>query len=95
MFFLTGLTGVWTIATTWTTELFPTQTRATALGISNNLIGRLGLVFGPIVAGRLSAALGSTSLAISLLAGVTLLVIPLVWSLPETNGADLFEEESA
>jgi MFS family permease len=95
MFFLTGLTGVWTIATTWTTELFPTQTRATALGISNNLIGRLGLVFGPIVAGRLSAALGSTSLAISILAGVTLLVIPLVWSLPETNGADLFEEESA
>jgi MFS family permease len=93
LFLLTGLTGVWTIATTWTTELFPTETRATALGISNNLIGRLGLVFGPIVAGQLSAALESTALAISVLAGVTLSVIPLVWSLPETNAIDLRETD--
>lgn len=90
-FLLTGLGGVWTIVTTWTTELFPTEMRATALGLSNLLIGRLGLAAGPIVAGHLSGALGSTSDAISLLASVALLAIPLVWSLPETKAVDLHD----
>ncbi len=88
-FLLNGLGGVWTIVTTWTTELFPTETRATALGVANMLIGRLGLVLGPIVAGWLSTRMHSTSDAISLLGGVTLLAIPLVWTLPETNAVDL------
>jgi len=88
-FLLTGLLGVWTIVTTWTTELFPTELRATALGLANLLIGRLGLAAGPVVAGQLSAGLNSTPDAITILAGVTLLALPLVWSLPETNGIDL------
>jgi len=88
-FLLIGLGGVWTIVTTWTTELFPTEMRATALGLANLLIGRLGLAAGPIAAGLLSSAWGSTSDAISVLAGVTLLALPLVWSLPETNALDL------
>lgn len=88
-FLLMGLGGVWTIVTTWTMELFPTEMRATALGLANLLIGRLGLAAGPIVAGQLSAAWDSTPDAITVLAGVTLLALPLVWSLPETNGIDL------
>ena len=90
---LTGLVGVWTIVTTWTMELFPTEVRATALGLANLLIGRLGLAAGPIVAGQLSAAWNSTPDAISVLAGVTLLALPLVWSLPETKGIDLQSTE--
>ena len=93
IFLLTGLGGVWTIVTTWTAELFPTETRATALGLSNLLIGRLGLVAGPIAAGQLSAAWQSTPDAICVLAGVMLLAIPLVWSLPETNGIELLRTE--
>ncbi len=86
---LIGLGGIWTIATTWTAELFPTALRATAYGLSNNLIGRIGLVIGPIMAGSLSAALGSTADAITLLGISTLLVLPIVWWLPETNAIDL------
>ncbi|MFK7895674.1 MAG: MFS transporter [Myxococcota bacterium] len=86
---LIGLGGIWSIATTWTAELFPTELRATAYGVSNNLLGRIGLVVGPIAAGSLSAALGSTADAITLLAVSTLLVLPIVWALPETNAIDL------
>lgn len=89
-FCLIGLGGVWTIATTWTAELFPTALRATALGIANNLLGRMGLVLGPIAAGSLSTHWGSTADAITALGAVTLLCLPIVcWLLPETRGADL------
>ena len=39
----------------------------------------------------LSSSLGSAGLAITLLSSITLLAIPIVWSLPETNGAGLLE----
>ncbi len=84
-FALIGLGGVWAIVTTWTAELFPTELRATASGFANNLVGRFGLVFGPIVAGLLGGALASTADAVSLLAIVPLLGIPIAWLLPETN----------
>ena len=90
-FLMVGMSGIWTIVTTWTTELFPTESRATALALANNLFGRLGIVFGPIAAGMLSSSLGSAGLAITLLSSITLLAIPIVWSLPETNGAGLLE----
>ena len=47
-----------------TAELYPTQQRAAALGVTNHLLGRIGLVLGPIVTGRLAAALGSTGDAV-------------------------------
>ena len=90
-FLMVGLSGIWTIVTTWTTELFPTESRATALALANNLFGRLGIVLGPIVGGILSDRLGSSGLAITALSCVTLLAIPFVWSLPETNAARLLE----
>jgi len=94
-FCLIGLGGVWTVTMTWTAELFPTHLRATALGTTNNLIGRFGLVIGPIAAGQLSAAWGETGHAITLLAGVNLLCLPVVfWILPETRGVDLIESEA-
>jgi len=90
-----GLNGIWTIVTTWTLELFATESRATALAIANNLVGRMGLVFGPMAGGALSAAWGSAGAAIPALAGVTLVVLPLIWTLPETNGIDLQEVDPA
>jgi len=93
---LVGLNGIWTIATTWTLELFPTELRATALGVSANLLGRLGMVLGPILAGSLSMAWSSTSNAVSVLAGITLLCIPAIWwALPETLGIELSDSENA
>lgn len=88
-FALIGLGGIWAIVTTWTAELFPTELRATASGFANNLVGRFGLVFGPIVTGLLGGALASTADAVSLLALVPLLGIPIAWSLPETNAIPL------
>ena len=88
-FALVGLGGVWAIVTTWTAELFPTELRATATGFANNLVGRFGLVFGPIVAGLLGGALASTADAVSLLGIVPLIGIPIALSLPETNAISL------
>lgn len=88
-FLLIGLGGIWTIAITWSAELFPTEVRATAAGTTNNLFGRLGLVFAPMAAGLVSATLGSTADAISLFALVTLAALPAVWMLPETNAVVL------
>ena len=88
-FALLGLGGVWAIVTTWTAELFPTELRATASGFANNLVGRFGLVFGPIVTGLLGGALASTANAVSWLALVPLLGIPIAWMLPETNAIAL------
>lgn len=88
-FALIGLGGVWAIVTTWTAELFPTELRATATGFANNLVGRLGLVFGPMVAGLLGGALASTADAVSWLGLVPLIGIPLALGLPETNAIRL------
>ncbi|MCR9093203.1 MAG: MFS transporter [bacterium] len=87
-----GLNGVWVVVTTWTLELFPTSTRATALAIANNLVGRMGLVFGPMLGGILAEAWSSTASSVIILASVTLAAIPLVWTLPETNGIGLDED---
>lgn len=88
-FALMALGGVWAIVTTWTAELFATEIRATATGFANNLIGRFGLVLGPIAVGQLGGALDSTGAAVSLLALGPLLGVPVVWSLPETNAMAL------
>lgn len=88
-FSLIGLGGVWAIVTTWTAELFPTELRATATGFGNQLVGRLGLVLGPIVVGMLGGALASTGDAVALLGLVPLFGIPCVLALPETNAVRL------
>lgn len=88
-FALIGLGGVWAIVTTWTAELFPTELRATATGFANNLVGRFGLVFGPMVAGLLGGALRSTADAVAWLGLLLLIGIPIALSLPETNAIRL------
>jgi len=87
---LIGLGGVWTVATTLTAELYPTERRAAALGLTNHLLGRIGLVLGPLATGSLAARLGSTGDAVTWLALANVACVPLVFALvPETRGTDL------
>lgn len=87
---LIATSGLWTIASTITAELYPTQQRAAALGVTNHLLGRIGLVLGPVVTGRLAVALGSTGDAVTWLSLANLLCVPVfLWLVPETRGSDL------
>lgn len=82
--------GIWVVGHVITTELFPAEVRASAYGLSHNLVGRWGFVVGPVAVGWLAAPLGSTSNAIVMLSFINLLAIPLVlWVLPETRGVEL------
>jgi putative MFS transporter len=84
------LQGLWSIAATITTELFDTELRASANAISHNLLGRWGMVIGPLAVGFLSEPCGSTGNAVAILALVNLLFLPVVfWMLPETRGISL------
>jgi putative MFS transporter len=86
---VTALGGAWTVTNTLTAELFPTRLRATAAGVAGSLLGRLGFVVGPLVAGRLVVALGTAD-AMSLLALGNLACVLAVWrAIPETKGRAL------
>ena len=90
------LNGLWPIANTISVELFPTDIRASATGFSHHLIGRWGMVVGPIAVGALAVSLGSTGDAVTLLSFANVLCIPVVWlGLPETRGLDLSEREAS
>ncbi len=85
-----ALGGAWTVTNTLTAELFPTHLRATAAGIAGSVLGRLGFVVGPLVAGRLIAQLGDAVHAMTLLALANLACAGVAWwGIAETRGADL------
>jgi putative MFS transporter len=87
---LQALQGIWPVAYTLTTELFPTEVRASANGLAHNLLGRWGQVAGPLSVNMVAAALGTTGAAVAALAGVTLLALPILrWGLPETREMEL------
>ena len=89
-FGMLSLGGMWAVAQTISAELFPTEIRATAGGITHHLIGRLGMTLGPKSVGMVAAALGSTGEAVALLGLLNLLVVPIIArTLPETAGAAL------
>ena len=84
--------GLWAIGETIAVELFVTDVRATANGLTNNLLGRWGLVLGPAVMSVLIGQLGSIAEAASLLALFNLLALPIMlWLIPETKGRRLDE----
>lgn len=87
---MVSLGGMWSIAQTITAELFPTELRATANGLANNVVGRLGMVAAPQLVGALGATLGATGPAVALLGFAHLAALPLLlgW-LPETRGVAL------
>jgi len=84
------LQGIWPIVNTITAELFPTEVRASASAMAQNLLGRWGLAIGPPIVGGVAEALGSTGEAVALLALGNLVLVPLsLWLLPETRGVDI------
>lgn len=87
---LQAVLGVWVVAYTINSELFPTELRAAANGWCHNLIGRWGVVVAPAMLGALSAHLGSIGQAASLLGLGAWVAIPLIWFLiPETRARPL------
>lgn len=92
---LQAMLGIWAIAHVVNSELFPTEVRAAANGLCENLIGRWGFVLGPAVVGVLADALGGVHNAVTALVSVNLAILPLVWwALPETRHADLQRVQS-
>lgn len=90
---LQAMLGVWVVAYTLNSELFPTMLRAAANGWCNNLIGRWGVVLAPWILGALSQHMGGIAPAATLLGCVAYLAIPLVWfALPETRARRLDRE---
>lgn len=85
-----ALLGIWNVAYTLNSELFPTPLRAAANGWCHNLIGRWGMVTAPILMGAFSQSQGSVGAAASALGIVAWLAIPIViFVLPETRGRRL------
>jgi MFS family permease len=85
-----ALLGIWNVAYTMNSELFPTDMRAAANGWCHNLIGRWGMVAAPWMLGEFTHSLGSISAAASLLGVAVWLAIPIiVFVLPETRGRRL------
>lgn len=89
---LQAMLGLWVVAFTLNSELFPTDLRGAANGWCHSLVGRWGVVAAPAVLGALSARLGSIGEAATWLGLSAWLAIPLVWLLiPETRGRSLDE----
>jgi putative MFS transporter len=87
------LQAVWSVIGTITSEIFPTALRATANAVSNNLIGRFGMVLSGFLVGGLSVGFaGSVGNAVALLALAPVAAIPVVlFCVPETRGRALEE----
>ncbi len=89
---LQAMLGVWVVAYTINSELFPTHLRAAANGWCHNLIGRWGVVSAPMLLGALSNWTGSIGQAATMLGLSAWIAIPLIWFLiPETRGRSLDE----
>jgi putative MFS transporter len=96
-----GLTGVifsssasLPLLNAFTLELFPTELRADGYGWSNNLLGRIGYVIGPLAVGLIAEHHGY-SRTVAATAIFPMLALALILTrLPETGNKDL-EETSA
>lgn len=87
---LQAMLGVWVVAYTLNSELFPTGLRAAANGWCHNLIGRWGVVIAPVLLGHAGAALGSVGRAAALFGVSAWIAIPIILILiPETRGRRL------
>lgn len=78
------------ILNAYASELFPTHLRGTAGAWSNNLLGRLGYVFSPLVVGLIVEQTGAFGPVIGPLSFFSILSIGLIyWLMPETVNQSL------
>jgi putative MFS transporter len=86
-----GINSVLTVLNTFMTELFPTGVRGSAVALSNNLLGRIGYVFSPLLLGEMVDELGlGLPLRLSVVFPFVALGLIFLW-LPETNRRELEE----
>lgn len=85
-----AMLGVWTVCFTINSELFPTPVRAAANGWCHNLLGRWGMVLGPLLIGWMSQRIGSVADTCFWLGLSCFAALPLIYlALPETRAAKL------
>jgi MFS family permease len=85
-----GMHALWPIAGTITSEIFPTEIRATANAVVNHMIGRIGMALAPVVVGALSAVLGSIGDAVAIISLIPLVCLPIILlTVKETKGREL------
>lgn len=86
-----GINSVLTVLNTFMAELFPTQVRGSAAALSNNLLGRVGYVFSPLLLGEVVEEMGfGQPLRVSVAFPLLALGLIFLW-LPETNRRELEE----
>jgi hypothetical protein len=82
------------VLNTFTAELFPTELRSEAYAWANNLLGRIGYLFSPLLVGLAAGTFGWGP-TVAATAIFPLLALGVIWAvLPETAGREL-EETSA
>ncbi len=78
------------ISSAFTTELFPTELRATAMAWGNNLFGRVGMVLAPGLAGFMAAPAGGIGNAVTIIGAAPLISVVLIYFLlRETKDVNL------
>jgi MFS transporter, putative metabolite:H+ symporter len=86
-----GVSAVLPVLNAWSTELFPTELRANGYAWSNNLLGRIGYVIGPVAVGWGAESFGwGPAVAATAFGPVAALALILLW-MPETRGKELEE----
>ncbi len=78
------------VLNTLTTELFPTNMRADAFAVCNNLLGRIGYVAGPALVGVAADAVGEFGPVVAASGAFPLIAVGLIFAfVPETKGREL------
>jgi len=89
IFGMAGITAVGVVLSAYTAELFPTELRGTAFGLSNHLLGRTAFIISPLGVGFAATHVGwghAVAMTTALPALALLLILIL---LPETRGKEL------
>ena len=84
--------GARTATATYSTELFPTEIRATSYSLTVQLLGQIAALLTPFTIGSMSKRLGGLGNAVAVVSGGPILGALLVWLFaPETRGMRLEE----
>ena len=89
-----GTSAVLPVMNAYTAELFPTEIRGDGFAWSNNLLGRLGAVAGPLIVGAMAADTGWGPAVLATCGGPIIALVLILATLPETRGREL-EDTSA